>query len=127
AGLAVAGLVVALVLSSSWLAAGAGLCLALLDVVAQTAAALPGGHFIMIAGPGAAALWLGVLLLAWWLWNAPRQRWLIAGRIALISALISWTTLFHAFTRLSDCSCLTVSFLTADRANPMGLGLRADR
>src|SRR5204863_530463 len=121
AGLAVPGLMVALLLSSRWLAAGAGLCLALLDVVAQTAAALPGGHFIMIAGPGAAALWLGVLLLAWWLWNAPRRRWLIAARIALISALISWTTLFHAFTRLSDCSCLTVSFLDVGQGDAIAL------
>jgi hypothetical protein len=74
AGLAVPGLMVALLLSSSWLAAGAGLCLALLDVVARAAAALPGGHFIMIAGPRAAAVWLGILLLAWWLWNSPRRR-----------------------------------------------------
>ena len=74
AGLAVPGLMIALLLSSSWLAAGAGLCLALLDVVAKTAAALPGGHFIMIAGPRAAAFWLGVLALAWWLWNSPRRR-----------------------------------------------------
>src|SRR6266487_604804 len=127
AGLAVPGLMVALLLSSRWLAAGAGLCLALLDVVAQTAAALPGGHFIMIAGPGAAALWLGVLLLAWWLWNAPRRRWLIAARLALISALISWTTLFHAFTRLSDCSCLTVSFLDVGQGDAIALRSPAGR
>ena len=111
AGLAVPGLMVALLLSSSWLAAGAGLCLALLDVVAKAAAALPGGHFIMIAGPQAALLWLAILALAWWLWNSPRRRWLVAVRVALVGALISWTTLFHAFTRLSVCSCLTVSFL----------------
>ncbi len=127
AGLAVPGLMMALLLSSRWLAAGAGLCLALLDVVAQTAAALPGGHFIMIAGPGAAALWLGVLLLAWWLWNAPRRRWLIAARLALISALISWTTLFHAFTRLSDCSCLTVSFLDVGQGDAIALRSPAGR
>src|SRR5262249_17785586 len=61
AGLAVPGLMAALLLSSSWLAAGAGLCLALLDTVARVAAALPGGHVIMIAGPRAAMLWLGIL------------------------------------------------------------------
>lgn len=111
AGLAVPGLMVALLLCSSWLAAGAGLCLALLDVVAKTAAALPGGHFIMIAGWRAAAVWIGVLALAWWLWNAPRRRWLIAARVAFVAVLISWTTLFHAFSRLSACDCLTVHFL----------------
>src|SRR2546427_11559938 len=67
AGLAVPGLMVALLLSSSWLAAGAGLCLALLDVVAKAAAALPGGHFIMIAGARAAGLRPGLLPPAWWL------------------------------------------------------------
>jgi competence protein ComEC len=127
AGLAVPGLMVALLFSSSWLAAGAGLCLALLDVVARTAAALPGGHFIMIAGPSAAALWLGVLLGAWWLWNAPRRRWLIAARVALIGALVSWSTLFHAFTRLSDCSCLTVSFLDVGQGDAIALRTPAGR
>ncbi len=117
AGLAVPGLMVALVISSSWLAAGAGLCLALLDLVAQTAAGLPGGHFIMIAGPGAAALWLGVLILAWWLWNAPRRRWVIAARVAFVAVLIAWTPLFHASTRRSACGCLTVYFLNVGQGD----------
>jgi len=111
AGVAVPGLMVALLLSSSWLAAGAGLCLALLDLVARAAAALPGGHFTMIAGWRAAATWALVLILAWWLWTAPRRRWLVAARVAFICAFVSLTTLFHAFTRLSDCQCLTVHFL----------------
>ena len=111
AGVAVPGLMVALLFSSSWLAAGAGLCLALLDFVAKTAAELPGGHFIMIAGVRAAALWSGILVLAWWLWNSPRRRWLVAARVAFICAFLSLTTLFHAFTRLSECQCLTVHFL----------------
>jgi competence protein ComEC len=111
AGVAVPGLIVALLFSSSWLAAGAGLCLALLDLVARVAAALPGGHFTMIAGPRAAALWSVILILAWWLWNAPRRRWLLAARVALIAAGFSLTTLFHAVTRLSACDCLTVHFL----------------
>jgi competence protein ComEC len=111
AGVAVPGLMVALLLSSSWLAAGAGLCLALLDLVARAAAALPGGHFTMIAGWRAAATWSLVLILAWWLWNAPRRRWLMAARVAFVCAFLSLATLFHAFTRLSDCQCLTVHFL----------------
>jgi len=127
AGLAVPGLMVALLLSSSWLAAGAGLCLALLDVVAKAAAALPGGHFIMIAGPQAALLWLAILALAWWLWNSPRRRWLVAVRVALVGALISWTTLFHAFTRLSVCSCLTVSFLDVGEGDAIALRSPAGR
>ena len=127
AGLAVPGLMVALLLSSSWLAAGAGLCLALLDVVAKAAATLPGGHFIMIAGPRAAALWLGILVVAWWLWNSPRHRWVIAARVGFVATLISWTTLFHAFTRLSDCHCLTVSFLDVGQGDAIALRSPAGR
>jgi len=127
AGLAVPGLMVALLLSSSWIAAGAGLCLALLDAVAQTAAALPGGHFIMIAGQRAAALWLGILVLAWWLWNSPRKRWVIAARLGFVAALISWTALFHAFTRLSDCHCLTVSFLDVGQGDAIAMRTPAGR
>jgi competence protein ComEC len=111
AGLAVPGLMVALLVSSSWLAAGAGLCLALLDLVAQWAAALPGGHFIMVAGPRAALLWLGILACAWWLWNSPRRRWTVAARVCFVAAGLSVATLFQAFTRLSACQCLTVHFL----------------
>ncbi|OLC06841.1 MAG: hypothetical protein AUH41_11755 [Gemmatimonadetes bacterium 13_1_40CM_66_11] len=118
---------VALLLSSSWLAAGAGLCLALLDVVARTAAALPGGHFIMIAGPQAAALWLGILVLAWWLWNSPRRRWTIAARVCFTAALLSLAALTRAFSRLSDCVCLTVSFLDVGQGDAIALRSPAGR
>ena len=127
AGVAVPGLMVALLVSSSWLAAGAGLCLALLDVVARAAAALPGGHFIMIAGPRAAALWLGVLVVAWWLWNSPRRRWLIAARVGFAAALLSWATLFHAAARLSVCDCLTVYFLDVGQGDAVALRTPAGR
>ena len=127
AGLAVPGLMVALLVSSTWLAAGAGLCLALLDVVARAAAALPGGHFIMIAGPRAAAMWLGVLAVAWWLWHSPRRRWVIAARASLIAAVLSLTAVFAAFTRLSDCRCLTVSFLDVGQGDAVALRSPAGR
>jgi len=127
AGIAVPGLMAALLFASTWLAAGAGLCLALLDLVAQTAAALPGGHFIMVEGWRAAALWTGILVVAWWLWNAPRRRWLIAARVAFIGALVSLTTLFHAVTRLSVCSCLTVHFLDVGQGDAVALRSPAGR
>lgn len=127
AGVAVPGLMVALLVSSSWLAAGAGLCLALLDVVARAAAALPGGHFIMIAGPRAAIAWLGVLVLAWWLWHSPRRRWLIAARLAFIGAVLTWTALFSAFSRLSACDCLTVYFLDVGQGDAVALRSPAGR
>ena len=127
AGVAVPGLMVALLVSSSWLAAGAGLCLALLDVVARAAAALPGGHFIMIAGPHAAAIWLGILVVAWWLWNSPRRPWLVAARLAFVALLVSWATLFHAAGRLSACDCLTVYFLDVGQGDAVALRSPAGR
>ena len=127
AGLAVPGLMAALLLSSSWLAAGAGLCLALLDAVARAAAALPGGHFIMIAGPRAAALWLGILVIAWWLWNSPRRRWTVAARVCCTAALVSFAALFSAFPRLSDCQCLTVSFLDVGQGDAIAMRSPAGR
>jgi competence protein ComEC len=119
--IAVPGVIVALISSSDVLAAGAGFCLALLDLVAGAAAALPGGHAVMTAGWLAAALWLSVLVVAWWLWRAPRRPWLIAARVAFIGALLSWTTLAHAFTRLSDCRCLTVHFLDVGQGDAIAL------
>jgi competence protein ComEC len=118
---AVPGLIIALLLSSGLLAAGAGLCLALLDLVARWAAAIPGGHAVMTAGWPAAALWLGALAAAWWLWNAPRRPWLIGARVAFLGAVLSLTTLFRAFTRLSDCRCLTVHFLDVGQGDAAAL------
>ena len=127
AGIAVPGLMAALIFSSTLLAAGAGLCLALLDWVAQTAASIPGGHFIMVEGWRAAALWAGVLAGAWWLWNAPRRRWLLAARVAFIVALLSLSALFRAFARLTVCSCLTVSFLDVGQGDAVALRSPAGR
>jgi competence protein ComEC len=127
AGLAVPGLMVALLISSEWLAAGAGLCLALLDCVARAAAALPGGHFILIAGWRAAALWAAVLIAAWWLWNSPRRRWVVAARVCLVGAVISWSALFRAFPRLSACECLTVHFLDVGQGDAVALRSPAGR
>src|SRR3989475_609226 len=82
----VPGLVVTLALSwvvpglAALLAAGSGLGLALLDLTAQGAAAVPGGHVIMVAGWEAAAVWLAVAAAAGGLWNSPRRRWRVAGR-----------------------------------------------
>ena len=127
AGLAVPGLMVALLLSSTLLAAGSGLCLALLDLVARGAAALPGGHFTMIAGWPAAALWLGVLAVAWWLWNTPRRRWVIAARLTLVGAILSWSASFAALRRLSQCRCLTVHFLDVGQGDAVALRSPAGR
>ena len=114
--IAVPGLVLALLLS--WLAtglarlvaAGSGLVLALLDLVAQGAARVPGGHVVMVAGWEAAALWTGVAATAWWLWHSPRRPWLIGARIAFAATVFIGTT-FRDVVTLDACHCLTVFFL----------------
>src|SRR4029077_17463374 len=57
-----------------------------------------------------AALWIGVALVAWWLWNAPRRRWLIAARVAFVTTIVVATT-FRDVVSLDSCRCLTVFFL----------------
>jgi len=119
--IAVPGVIVALLSSWGLLAAGSGFCLALLDLVAAAAAAIPGGHIVMEAGWPAAALWLGALAVAWWLWRTPRRPWLIGARVAFIAAGLSCTALFSAFSRLSDCRCLTVHFLDVGQGDAVAL------
>jgi competence protein ComEC len=114
--IAVPGLALALLLSwiaaglAKLVAAGAGLALALLDLVAQAAASVPGGHVVMMAGWEAAALWAGVAAVAWWLWHSPRRPWLIGARIAFASTVFIATS-FRDVLTLDVCSCLTVFFL----------------
>jgi len=132
AGVAVPGLVLALMLS--WLgsglahliAAGAGLGLALLDLVAQGAALVPGGHVAMVAGWQPALLWAAVAAAAWWLWNSPRRRWLIAARVAFGATVLVATT-FRDVVTLDDCRCLTVFFLDVGQGDAAVLRTPHDR
>src|SRR5213592_4638666 len=94
---------------ASLLAAGSGLGLALLDLTAQGAAAVRGGHVIMVAGWQAAAVWAGVAAAGWWLWHSPRRRWLIAARVAFLVTLFVGTSFRDVV--LDSCHCLTVFFL----------------
>jgi competence protein ComEC len=116
AAIAVPGLALSLALSwvlpglANLLAAGSGLGVELLDLTARGAAAVPGGHVVMVPGWGAAAVWLAVAGVAWWLWNTPRRAWLIAARIAFV-ATVFVATLFRDVVTLDDCRCLTVHFL----------------
>src|SRR6266480_4507337 len=90
AGVAVPGLVLALMLS--WL--GSGLA-----------------HLIAAgAGLALALLWAAVAAAAWWLWNSPRRRWLIAARVAFGATVLVATT-FRDVVTLDACRCLTVFFL----------------
>src|SRR6058998_3018918 len=116
AGVALPGLVMALALS--WLAsglahliaAGAGLSLALVYLVAHGAALVPGGHIVMVAGWQAALLWAAVAAAAWWLWNSPRRPWLMVARLAFCATVVVATS-FRDVVSLDACRCLTVHFL----------------
>jgi len=131
AAVAVPGLAMALALSwiatalAHLLAAGAGLGLALLDAVARLAASVPGGHVIMIAGWRAALVWTGVAAAAWWLWNSPRRRWLMAARCAFVLTLFCWTSFLDAVpldgVSLDACRCLTVHFLDVGQGDAAAL------
>ncbi|PYO84345.1 MAG: DNA internalization-related competence protein ComEC/Rec2 [Gemmatimonadetes bacterium] len=116
AGVAVPGLMIALALS--WLvpsiahviASGAGLGLALIDLTARGAAAVPGGHVVMVAGGRAAAFWAMVLGAAWWLWRGRGRRWVLAARAAFLATLVLGASLAGA-TSLDDCRCVQIHFL----------------
>lgn len=115
-GLAVPGAMLALAVSPLWgafgalLAAGSGLMLAVLDLAAGAAAAVPWGHLILVPGWRAAALWAAVLGVAWWLWRAGGRRWLLAARIAFVGAVFAWASLL-ARTPADAEGALTVHFL----------------
>ncbi len=102
------------------IAAGAGLGLALLDLVAQGAALVPGGHVVMVAGWTAALVWAAVAGAAWWLWNSPRRPWLIAARVAFVTAVLVATT-FRDVVSLDACRCLTVHFLDVGQGDAAAL------
>lgn len=105
--LGLAGLIPTL---GAWLAAGSGLTLALLDLVAGAAAAVPGGHIVSQPGWLAGLGWTAVLAVAWWLWHTPRRRWVVAARVALVVAVASWGSLLFRAPRDRD-GVLTVHFL----------------
>jgi competence protein ComEC len=126
AGIAVPGLVLAIALSwlvsglAQLIAAGAGLGLAMLDLLAQGAALVPGGHVVMVAGWHAALVWAAVAVAAWWLWTSPRRPWLIAARAAFVTTVFVATTL-RDVVALDDCRCLTVHFLDVGQGDAAAL------
>ena len=124
--IAVPGVIIALVLAgvaaplASLIAAGSGLTLALLDLVAGAAAAVPGGHIVAVPGWPAAVVWCGVLAWAWWLWDAPRRRWVIAARVACALVVLAWGSLVTFGPRDRD-GVLTVHFLDVGQGDAEAL------
>jgi competence protein ComEC len=132
AAVAVPGLAIALAMSwiaepiAALLAAGSGLGLALLDLIAAAGAQIPGGHVIHAPGLRAAGLWAVIALVAWWLWRSPRRGWTLAARVALVLAVLTWSLFFRRVS-LDDCRCLTVHFLNVGQGDAAVLRTPADR
>ena len=124
--IAVPGVIIALALAglaaplAALIAAGSGLVLALLDLVAGAAARVPGGHVVAAPGWPAALVWCGVLALGWWLWDAPRRRWVIAARVACALAALAWGSLVALGPRDRD-GVLTVHFLDVGQGDAAAL------
>src|SRR5512143_888010 len=124
--IAVPGVIFAMGLSSvvpalgAALAAGSGAALALLDLVAATAARVPGGHVISTPGWPAGIMWTAVLAVVWWLWTSPRRPWVVAGRAALIAAALAWGSLLARAPHDSD-GALTVHFLDVGQGDAAAL------
>lgn len=132
AGIAVPGLALALTLAPLWhgaaqlIAAGAGLGLELIDLIAKASNWVPGGHWIGQAGWPAAALWFGVVAALWWLWHSPRRPSLLAARALFVVTIGVWIGVFGAAS-LDDCRCLTIHFLDIGQGDAIVLRTPAGR
>src|SRR5213079_1705820 len=73
-----------------------------------------------VAGWRAALVWATVAVAAWWLWNSPRRRWLIAARVAFVTTVFIATT-FRDVVSLDACRCLTVHFLDVGQGDAAAL------
>lgn len=126
AGLAVPGAMLSVLASAvvpaagDLLARGAGTGLALIDLLARAGDDVPLGHIVMAAGPPAAVTWGVVLLVAWWLWRAPRRPWVVPARGLFVAAILAWSGVVRA-PSLDDCRCLAISFLDVGQGDAAAL------
>jgi competence protein ComEC len=100
AAVAVPGVVVSLLLDpvlpsvARALAGGSGLALHTLELVASAGAAIPGGHLLVEPGPRDAAPWLGVLLVALWIFGTRNTVAEVGRRAGWAVTLTACLTLF---------------------------------
>jgi competence protein ComEC len=108
AAVAVPGVLASLLLYPLWrggaeaLAAGAGLCLHLLELLAVGGAAVPGGHLTSDPGLGAAAPWVVALGFALWATGVRNTAAEAARRAGWAIALALWGGLGAALPRSGD-------------------------
>ncbi len=80
-------------LASSALAAGSGVSLHLLELIAEWGARVPLGHFVMNGVPGSAVPWLLLLLLLCWATPRHGNASLASGRLLLAGVAGVWIAL----------------------------------
>jgi competence protein ComEC len=108
AAIAVPGVLASLLLYPVWraaaeaLAAGAGLGLHLLELLAVAGAALPGGHIVSDPGPAAAAPWVASLAVALWAMGSRNTASLAGRRAGWAVTLGLWAGLAPALPRSGD-------------------------
>ncbi len=99
AAVAVPGVLASLLLYPAWhagasaLAAGSGLCLHLLELLALAGARVPGGHLLTEPGPWSALPWVGGLALAMWATGTRNTALEAARRIGWAGAGLLWVRL----------------------------------
>ena len=117
AAVAVPGVLASLLLAplapvSEALAAGSGVTLQVLELIAEWGARVPLGHVVMNAVPGSAVPWL--LLLVLLCWATPRRGTgaLASGRLMLAGAALVWVALVPDLRMpLSGAGRLTLHFV----------------
>jgi competence protein ComEC len=108
AAVAVPGVLASLLLFPVWrqageaLAAGAGLCLHLLELLATGGAAVPGGHVTSDPGLAAAAPWCAALGAALWATGRRNTAWEAGRRAGWAITLALWGGLAVAWTHSAD-------------------------
>lgn len=98
AAVAVPGVLASLLLSpvsviGNALAAGSGVTLHLLELIAAWGARIPLGHFVMNAVPGSAVPWLLLLLVLCWATPRRGSGGLASGRLLMVGAAGVWIAL----------------------------------
>ena len=94
------------------LAAGAGITLHGLELLARFGAAVPGGHAVMEPGLGSALPWTAALGVTLWAMGRRNTRREAARRVSLVAAVASWLLLLARGLPATDAaSALTLDFL----------------
>lgn len=118
AAVGVPGVLASLLAAPLWpglgaaLAAGSGITLHALELLARFGAAVPGGHAVMEAGPTSALPWVAALGVTLWAMGRRNTRREALRRLSLTAAAGWWLLLLaHGLPATDAASALTLDFL----------------